>query len=142
MKKSACDEKNEQIWNLSAPKVVLRPGAPRTAGSSLQLSTDPLAVAYYRRRVEIGGEEMKDGRGDRELTKMVPTKIIKQNFFSKLHQKSLSEVFYVKRQIKNFNFHCTTATTPLKSIWQHTIIVSLAMANMTLTVYCNVYPNK
>jgi len=38
---SACDAKNAQIWNFSAPEIVLRPGSARTCWGSLQGSHRP-----------------------------------------------------------------------------------------------------
>jgi len=56
---SACDAKNAQIWNFSAPEIVLRPGPD---GGAYSAPTDPLAVLQGKWRGKRK-REGKEGKG-------------------------------------------------------------------------------
>ena len=65
-KKSASDAKNAQIWNFTAPKIIVRPVSARTRWGAYG---SPHAPLYYRggasrqERGEEEGKEEKEGEG-------------------------------------------------------------------------------
>jgi len=93
-KNSACDAKNAQIWNFSAPEIVLRPGPARTRWGAYSAPPDrPIAVLQGkgreggnergRREGGEGGKEKEGRKGKKEGRKAGPQGLTEMTPLSK-----------------------------------------------------------